>query len=183
MAHLLSQLSLFNCIVNLAIAQSILPTSLIFGPWDARLSVITADATATAYLENNSLPYNTPPNCNIEAYDRATIINGPSTAGVTYLYTKCGTYLATIFEVDCTLTATDTATCTVTVSHNGTSDIFTETQNSSELSPQPCTITAGFEQLRPIPASITALVTSSAPGAELTKPGATSTTSPAIESE
>jgi hypothetical protein len=130
--------------------QTLIATSLIFGPWDVNLSVIGADATATTYLEDNSDPSRNNSNtidCNAEAYDRATVVNGPSTAGVTYIYTECGTNKAASFHVDCPLTEPNTATCTyVNVAQNET-DTGTQTQNSSELSPQPCTITAGIEKL------------------------------------
>lgn len=141
-------------------SQSAITTSLIFGPWGIRLSVVAVDTTATTYLQDNHDPSRNNSNtkeCNAEAYDRVTIINGPSTAGITYVYTECGTNLAGSYQLDCPLTDPNTATCSYVFSMVGSTGTSTVTQNSSELSPQPCTITAGIERLSA--GSVTALTT------------------------
>lgn len=145
-------LTLLPLMLSNAIAQSHswISTSLIFGPWDVKLSVIGADATATTYLEDNSDPSRNNTNtgaCNAEAYDRLTVVNGPSTAGVTYIYTSCGTNVAMSYHYDCPLTEPNTATCAYVASSGNTTVTSSVTQNSSEISPQPCLITAGIEKL------------------------------------
>lgn len=134
-------------------------TSLTFAPWDSHLSVITADPIATTYLEDNSSDDS---DCNAEAYDRVMIVNGPSTAGVTYVYISCGTLPAYVYHIDCSLTEANTATCGYAVSSGNTTQTSTVTQNSSELSGQPVTITAGIEKLFPSPTrQVSALTTKS----------------------
>jgi len=145
-------LAILSLVLSSAMAQShsSIATSLIFGPWDVRLSVISADATATTYLYGNSDPSRNNSNtaaCNAEAYDRATIVNGPSTAGITYIYTECGRYKAESYHVDCPLTEPNTATCTYVNAYENETMTGTMTQNSSEIQPQECTITAGIEKL------------------------------------
>ncbi|KAH9211026.1 hypothetical protein DL95DRAFT_512148 [Leptodontidium sp. 2 PMI_412] len=159
--HILKYVTLWHLLLSVFITaqshshsnsqfQSIITTSLIFVPWDARVSVIAVDATATTYLEDNHNPSRNNSNteeCNAEAYDRVTIVNGPSTAGVTVIYTECGTNMATSHRYDCPLTEPNTATCNYVFSIGNSTGTGTETQNSSEMSPQPCTITAGIEKL------------------------------------
>jgi hypothetical protein len=124
--------------------------SLVLAPWGARLSVIEVSPTATTYLENRHDPSRNSSNtiaCGAEAYDRVTVVAGPSTAALTYVYTECGTNQAGSITFNCPMTATDTATCSYTARSGtvtGTADV---TFNSSEASPQPCTIIAGFEKL------------------------------------
>ncbi|PVH74392.1 hypothetical protein DL98DRAFT_537459 [Cadophora sp. DSE1049] len=78
-----------------------------------------------------------------------TIVNGPFTAGVTIIYTDCGTNLTSSIRFDCPLTEPNTATCNYVFSVGNSTGTSTITQNSSEMSPQPCTITAGVEKLSP----------------------------------
>ncbi|KAH8587785.1 hypothetical protein B0O99DRAFT_640777 [Bisporella sp. PMI_857] len=150
--HLFSTVTAQSHLHSTSQSQSAITTSLIFGPWDIGVSVIAVDATATTYLDNNHDPSrnnSNTKNCNAEAYDRATIVNGPSTAGITYIFTECGTNLAASYQYDCPLTEPNTATCSVVFSMGNSKGTSTVTQNSSELSPQPCTITAGIEKLSP----------------------------------
>ena len=131
-------------------SQSKITTSLIFAPWDEQVSVLAVDITATTYLQDNHDPSRNNSNtdaCHAEAYDRATIVNGPSTAGVTIVYTECGTNLASLIRLDCPLTEPNTATCDYRFSIGNSTGTSTMTQNSSELSPQPCTVIGGMEKL------------------------------------
>lgn len=133
-------------------SQSKIKTSLIFAPWDEQVSVLAVDSTATTYLQDNHDPSRNNSNteaCHVEAYDRATIVNGPSTAGITIVYTECGTNLASSIRLDCPLTELNTATCDYVYSMGNSTGTSTMTQNSSELSPQPCTIIGGMEKLSP----------------------------------
>ncbi|KAG4439534.1 hypothetical protein IFR05_004974 [Cadophora sp. M221] len=160
--HILKYVTLWHLLISIITAQSHsqsnsqsqseITTSLVFVPWDGRVSVIAVDPTATTYLEDNHDPSRNNLNteeCNAEAYDRVTIVNGPSTAGATVIYTECGTNLATSYRYDCPLTEPNTATCNYMFSISNSTGTSTITQNSSEMSPQPCTITAGIEKLSP----------------------------------
>ena len=173
--HILKYVALWHLLLSIVTAQSrshsnsqsqsAIKTSLIFGPWDVGVSVIAVDTTATTYLEDNHDPSRNNSNteeCNAEAYDRMTIVNGPSTAGATVIYTECGTNMATSHRYDCPLTESNTATCNYAFSIGNSTGTGTETQNSSEMSPQPCTITAGIEKLSP--GSVTASTTPTTSG-------------------
>ena len=131
--------------------QFAITTTLKFALWNARLSVVAADATATTYFNDHSDPSRNNSNtiaCHIEAYDRFTLVEGPSTAGLTIIYTECGTNLASSAAYNCPLTAPNTATCDYTYTvGSGTTTTSTITLNSSELEGVPVTIFAGIEKL------------------------------------
>lgn len=177
MLRLLPSVSSWYFLLQVATAQSSniesITTSLIFGPWDVNLSVVAVDSTATTYVENNSDPSRT---CNAEAYDRVTIINGPSTAGVTYIFTSCDTLPAYQYQVDCPLTEANTATCNIVYTDENSTSTTIVTENSSELSPQPVTITAGLEKL--VPLSVPARTTSSLSPSSSTESSGSRTSSP-----
>ena len=128
-------------------------TSLILGSWDSDVSVLNVDPDAITYVEDYRRPGTTI--CDIKFYDSNTFVNGPSTAGVTYIRTACGTLDYISINYECPLSEPNTATCTYFV--NGTS-MGIATQNSSEVSPVPVTITAGLEKLSL--ESVTATITS-----------------------
>lgn len=125
-------------------------TSLIFGSYNY-FSIVAVGLSATTYASSNHyLPFQTA-NCRGERLDRRTIVNGPSTAGATYYTDACGTIPSATAEVNCVLTGpapVTTATCTMTVS-DGINPVstFTVTENSSEIAPEPVTITAGLGKL------------------------------------
>ncbi|KAH7381935.1 hypothetical protein BKA64DRAFT_647467 [Cadophora sp. MPI-SDFR-AT-0126] len=170
-AHIPKFVTLWHLLLSITTAQSpshsksqshsAITTSLIFANWDGHVSVVAVDTRATTYLDDNHDPSRNNSNtidCNAEAYDRITLVNGPSTAGVTVIYTECGTNLATSYRYDCPLTEPNTATCTYVFSVGNSTGTSMETMNSSEMSPQPCTIIAGIEKLSP--GSVTASTTS-----------------------
>ncbi|KAH8691709.1 hypothetical protein GQ44DRAFT_734163 [Phaeosphaeriaceae sp. PMI808] len=165
--HILRFVTLWHLLLSTGTAQSHSPsnpqlqgaikTSLVFVPWDAHVSVVAVDPTATTYLQDNPNPSRNKSNtinCHPEAYDRVTIVNGPSTAGLTIFYTECGRYPAYSHRLECPLTEPNTAICSHFLTSGNSTRTTTETANSSELSPQPCTITAGIEKLGPRSATV-----------------------------